>query len=64
MARPRLRTGGRKPVAGKARDAEMASQMQQIDGADVSVEGDQVEIFRFGDQHHHSSHVHVLKVDP
>ncbi len=42
----------------------MAAQMQQIEGADVSVEGDQVEILGPGDQHHHSRHVHVSKVNP
>ncbi len=42
----------------------MTAKMQQIDRADVSVERDQVEILGRGNQHHHSSHIHVSEVDP
>ena len=42
----------------------MAAEMQQVNRTDVSVQGDQVEIFRPRDQHHHARHVHVSEVNP
>jgi hypothetical protein len=42
----------------------MAPEVQQIHSADISVEGDQVQVLGCGNQHHHSSYIHVRKVDP
>ena len=57
-------TRGHEAVSGEAWDTEMTSEMEQVYGADVAVEGYQVEVFGTGEQDHHSGHVHVLEVDP
>ena len=51
-------------IPGKPRDAEMASQMKQINRAQISIQRHQIEIFRRRKQHHHARDVHVGKVDP
>ncbi len=63
LAPPRRRAT-HKAIAGKTRNPKMTAEMQQVERADVSIQGDQVEIFRRRDQHHHSRHIHVSEVNP
>ena len=64
LARRRASGTGNKVVTREARDAKMTPKVQQIYGAEISVEGDQIEILGRRDQHHHARHIHVSKINP
>src|ERR1700722_1614750 len=55
---------GNKVVTGKARNAEMPTQMQQVHRAEVAGKGDQVQVRRVLEEHDRSGRLHMVEADP